>query len=295
MNTDVSVIGLGAMGSALARALIRGGRRVTAWNRTGGKGESLAREGVILAPGAAAAVAASPVVIACVAGYEATRQILGPDDVPLAGRTLVQLSTGTPQDAREAEAWARSRGADYLDGAILATPSQVGRPDTPLFVSGAEPAYRRAEADLGIIAGNLIYTGESVGSAAAWDLGVLSSLFGALFGFLHGARVFESEGLAVGDLGTMIARIAPVLGEMVKHTGDAIQSGDFGNPQSTVEVCTGGFELFAKQASEANINGEFPDFALGLGRRAIAAGYGAEEFAAVVKVLRDGPAAPRNV
>lgn len=293
MNTDVTVIGLGAMGSALARALMRGGRRVTAWNRTGGRGEALAREGAALAPTAAAAVAASPIIIACVAGYEATRQILGPDDVPLAGRALVQLSTGTPQDAREAEAWARARGADYLDGAILATPSQVGRPDTPLFASGAEAAYRRAEADLRIIAGNLMYAGAPVGSAAAWDLGVLTSLFGALFGFLHGARVFESEGLAVGDLGAMIARIAPVLGEMIEHAGDAIQSGDFGDPQSSVEICTGGFELFAKQAREANINAEFPEFALGLGRRAIASGYGAEEFAAVIKVLREGPAAPR--
>jgi 3-hydroxyisobutyrate dehydrogenase-like beta-hydroxyacid dehydrogenase len=54
-------------------------------------------------------------------------------DLTLASRMLVELSTGTPQDARDAEAWARERGADYLDGAIIATPSQIGRPDTPIF------------------------------------------------------------------------------------------------------------------------------------------------------------------
>jgi hypothetical protein len=36
-------------------------------------------------------------------------------------------------------------------------------------------------------------------------------------GFFHGARIFESEGLRVGDLGAMIADISPVLGEMIKY------------------------------------------------------------------------------
>ena len=43
--SDVSVVGLGAMGSALARALMRAGHRVTVWNRTASKAEALVREG----------------------------------------------------------------------------------------------------------------------------------------------------------------------------------------------------------------------------------------------------------
>ena len=42
--SDVSVIGLGAMGSALARTLLRDGHRVTVWNRTSSKTESLVRD-----------------------------------------------------------------------------------------------------------------------------------------------------------------------------------------------------------------------------------------------------------
>ncbi len=36
--SDISVIGLGAMGSALARTLLQNGYAVTVWNRTAGKG-----------------------------------------------------------------------------------------------------------------------------------------------------------------------------------------------------------------------------------------------------------------
>jgi 3-hydroxyisobutyrate dehydrogenase-like beta-hydroxyacid dehydrogenase len=277
------------MGSALARALLSNGHRVTVWNRTSAKAEPLVRDGAVLAPGAASAVRASPVVLVCVEDYKVTRSILGREEVAsaLSGRVLVELSSGTPQDARDAEAWARKRGVDYLDGAIMATPSQVGRPDTPIFVSGAETAFRRSEPVLKILAGNLIYMGESVGAAAAWDLATLSCLFGAIVGFFHGARIFESEGLRVGDLGSMIANISPVLGEMIQHAGEVIQTGTFDRPQSSVKTCTVAFELFMKQAHEARINSEFPTFGLGLFKKAMAAGHAEEEVAVLIKVLRE--------
>src|SRR5918992_6284527 len=240
MKNEVSVIGLGVMGSALARALLSNGHRVTVWNRTSAKAEPLVRDGAVLADSAASAVRPSPVVLVCVEDYKVTRSILGREEVApaLAGRVLVELSSGTPQDARDSELWARERGIDYLDGAIMATPSQIGRPDTPIFLSGKETAFRRSEPVLKTLAGNLIYMGESVGSASAWDLATLSCLFGALLGFFHGARIFESEGLRVGDLGSMIANISPVLGEMIQHAGEVIQTGTFDRPQSSVKTCT---------------------------------------------------------
>jgi 3-hydroxyisobutyrate dehydrogenase-like beta-hydroxyacid dehydrogenase len=120
-TTEATVIGVGSMGPALARALLRDGHRVTVWNRTSAKVEPLVRDGAVLAHGAAVAVGASLIVTVCVEDYKLTRSILGTEEVApaLAGRVPVELSTGTPQDARDAEAWARERGADYLDGAII--------------------------------------------------------------------------------------------------------------------------------------------------------------------------------
>jgi 3-hydroxyisobutyrate dehydrogenase-like beta-hydroxyacid dehydrogenase len=137
VQSEVAVIGLEAMGSALARALLRNGHRVTVWNRTSAKAEPLVRHGAVRAESAALAVGASPVVIVCVGDYEATHRILDTKEVAtaFAGRVLVQLSTGSPQDAQACAAWARERRVDYLDGAIQATPSQMGRPDTTILVA----------------------------------------------------------------------------------------------------------------------------------------------------------------
>lgn len=283
--TDVSLIGLGPMGIALARAL-QPRYTLTLWNRTAERAKPLLNQGTLLAADARSAVEASPIVLTCVADYAAARSILAMPGVAgaLRGKVLVQLSTGTPQDAREA--WAAADGVAYLDGALLATPGQIGRPDTPLFISGEERALAACRPVLETIAGNLMYMGEAIGNAAAWDLATLSCMFGAMSGFFHGARICESEGLGVGEFGRMIGAISPVLGEMIRAEGDAIEAGRYGEPESSMATCAGSGRLFVKQAREAKLDASFPDFLAGMFDRALAAGYANERLAAMVKVLR---------
>ena len=121
--SEVSVIGLGNMGSALTRALIENGRQVTIWNRTAGKAAPLIKMGAVLAPNAAAAVTASPVIIVCVTNYAASNSILIEAVANLPRKVLIQFTTGTPQEARANEAWAHENGAEYLDCAITGSPA----------------------------------------------------------------------------------------------------------------------------------------------------------------------------
>lgn len=283
--TDVSLIGLGPMGIALARAL-QSKFTLTVWNRTAERAKPLLNQGTVLAPTALAAVQASPVVLVCVADYTAWRTILAAPGVAdaLRGKVLVQLSTGTPQDARED--WAALGGVAYLDGALLATPGQIGRPDTPLFVSGEERALAACRPVLEAIAGNIQYMGEPIGNAAAWDLATLSCMFGAMSGFFHGVRICESEGLGVDAFSQMIGAISPVLGEMISAEGEAIHANRYGEPESSMATCAGSGRLFVKQAREAKLDASFPDFLMGLFERSLSAGFANERLAAMVKVMR---------
>ena len=283
--TDVSLIGLGPMGIALARAL-RSKYTLTVWNRTAERAEPLLNQGTVLAASALAAVQASPVVLVCVADYAASRAILAAPGVAdaLRGKVLVQLSTGTPQDARDD--WAALSGVAYLDGALLATPSQIGRPDTPLFISGEERALAACRPLLEAVAGNIQYMGEPIGNAAAWDLATLSCMFGAMSGFFHGVRICEAEGLQVHAFSQMIGAISPVLGEMISAEGEAIHAGKYGEPESSMATCAGSGRLFVKQAREAGLDASFPDFLMRLFDRSLNAGLANERLAAMVKVLR---------
>ncbi|MDC0668545.1 NAD(P)-dependent oxidoreductase [Nannocystis radixulma] len=290
--SDVTVIGLGEMGAALAAAFLRGQLRVTLWNRTPARATPLIAEGGVLAPDAAAAVTASPVVVVCVSDYAATRSILEREDVAAAlrGKLLVQLSTGTPKEARELGAWAAARGVDYLDGAILAWPSQIGGATTVILVAGAEATRRRASPLLRRLAGGLTAMGEELGASSALFAAVLAYLAGRWIGVCHGALVCEAEGLSVAAYGGLLADLAGILGQDAKHMGEVIATGEFADPESTLRTAGADIGRLVQHAEEARINAELPRFAAGLFARAVAAGHGAEEHAALIKVLRAPPA-----
>ena len=126
--SEITVIGLGLMGSALARAIQLAGHGLTVWNRSPAKTRPFVDNGVAAAPHIGSAISASPVILICVDNYAVTNSVLRSNNIEplLAGRTVVQLSTGTPKEAREASEWMAARGVAYLDGAILAGPNQIG-------------------------------------------------------------------------------------------------------------------------------------------------------------------------
>jgi len=59
VTTDITVVGLGAMGSALARAQLRAGHKLTVWNRDPRKAEPLSAEGAVAAATLPEAIASS--------------------------------------------------------------------------------------------------------------------------------------------------------------------------------------------------------------------------------------------
>jgi 3-hydroxyisobutyrate dehydrogenase-like beta-hydroxyacid dehydrogenase len=283
-----TVIGLGQMGTTLAQLLLDSGYRVTVWNRTAAKADALVAQGAVLAPSALAAVSASPVVVVCVHDYAATHEILGSDEIAAAfeGKLLLQLTTGGVQEARDSDTWARAHGGAYLDGAIQTAPAHMGKPDTPILVSGTEATYRGHENLLRIFGGALTYLGDDPGAANAMDMATLSYIYGTTIGFMHGARIAETEGFGVDKYGALVAQIAPSFAGFLKYEGDVIHSGDFTVSQSPLKISTEATQRIAKAARDSGINDEIPSFVAGLFERAQQAGYGDEEIAALIKILR---------
>ncbi|WP_117211070.1 NAD(P)-binding domain-containing protein [Allorhizocola rhizosphaerae] len=111
----VSVLGLGAMGSALAGALVKAGYETTVWNRSPGRADALVAHGAKAAATAGGAVRAGRVVIACLLDHASVHEVLDPLLGELAGRTLINVTTTSPAQSRELAAWAARAGVAYLD------------------------------------------------------------------------------------------------------------------------------------------------------------------------------------
>jgi 3-hydroxyisobutyrate dehydrogenase-like beta-hydroxyacid dehydrogenase len=144
----VSVIGLGAMGQALAARFLEQGHTVTVWNRTPGKAASLVAKGAREGKTAADAVAASDVTVICVLDYAASGSVIDHAASALSGRALVNLTNGTPAQARAAAERVAGLGGAYLDGGIMATPPMIGGKDALILYSGSKAAFHAHAAAL---------------------------------------------------------------------------------------------------------------------------------------------------
>lgn len=288
---DVTVLGLGAMGSALARALVRDDRRVTVWNRTEAKAGPLVREGAALAPDVANAVSASPVVLVCVRDYSVAHTLLSaPDAVShLDGRVVLQMGGGTPQEAREAERWAHDRGAEYVDAEIMVYPPEIGTREATILVAGAKAAFRRCEPLLRSLGGNIIHVGEQIGAANAHGMAMGAVLFGALLGGLHAAQVCEVEGLPLDLFATRLregdmATIAGAVDDLLRR----IEAGRYDEPDAPLRTGADGAGQLLRHACDTAIDPEFPAYAAGAFGRGVEAGLGGEDVAALIKIQCGG-------
>lgn len=96
--SDITVIGLGVMGSALAQTLLQSGYKVTVWNRTPNKAADLADRGAITAVSCSEAIAASPLIVICIKSHSDTRQLLESAE-NLKSKNIIELSTGSAPEA----------------------------------------------------------------------------------------------------------------------------------------------------------------------------------------------------
>lgn len=286
--SDVSVVGLGEMGSALARALVGAGKGVTVWNRNMSKAPPLIALGATAADTVAEALEASPVTVICLSDYAATLSLL---DEPVArealeGKLVIQLSSGTPDHARSFDGWIRDHGARYVDGAIAAWPRQIGGPEAAITVAGSEKAFAAAEPLLRTLAGNINYAGTNIGHPATLANAGLAYFAGHWLGFAHGAAVCEAEGIDPAVFGDMMAEIAPMFADDMLRMGKAMAENRFDSAEATIKTISADLRWLAEYAERTGISNAFPRLAADIFQQAKDAGAGAQQHGAVIKVIR---------
>lgn len=291
MMSDITVIGLGEMGAALARVQLDYAYKVTVWNRTKAKAMPLVAMGAKLAETPGEAVLASPVTLICVDNYTISDALLaeafkGGD---LSGRIIIQLSTGSPHEVRKSAEWIAARGGAYLDGAIMCYPSELGTNDSPMMISGDEELFKQVVPHLTILSRDLRLVGENIAATAVLDLALLTTSVALYAGAVHAARICEAEGVALSEL-VHASRDkhggrASELAEIIDQNAFALNSLHAG---ASLSVWAKVVHRIREQAAIAGIDASMPEFLASLYDKGIEAGHGDEDVAALVKALRPG-------
>ncbi len=286
-DITVSMIGLGRMGSALAGGFLRSGSRVTVWNRDPNKAHSIGAEGATVATSLAEALSASDLIAVSVLDYKTSDSLLFSADVEhlLRGRTILELTTGTPVDARTAAAKAAAAAAVYLDGAMMCYPSDVGKPETTIAFSGSRQAFDRYESLLRSLGGNAMYLGENVAAAATLDLALVDYYYGAVVAMLHGFSICESEGFPLESYAQAVEAIAPVLGRTAQIAAKMIPARSYAGAEATNDVHAAALAKIVRTSQEAKLD-PFPHRVMDYFNKALAKGHGPDEIPALYETMR---------
>ena len=236
-QTEVSVIGLGPMGFALAEALLKAGKRVTVWNRTADKADPLVEIGAQAAPTLIDAFDASPVVVLVLANHSVSREIIHTAASSLGGRAVFNLGATAPSDALELSDFVERAGGNYLSGTILSYPRQIGQSDAAILYSGPQNTFAAHQGLLAAMAGNSAHVGLRADDAKryGWPLYVMS--FVAQAGFLEGAALARANGISAVDYGELvISRGLPFLADILRDLAQRVETGDFAGNEAALEV-----------------------------------------------------------
>ena len=286
-ETTVTMLGLGRMGSALARGFRKGGARVTVWNRDPSKAEALRGEGFAVARSLEEAVRASDTVAVSVLNYDASGSLLFADPARglLRGKSIIEFTTGTPAEAREANRRADEAGADYLDAAIMAYPSGIGPAEATILFSGRQDVFSRHESRLRVLGGNAMYLGDNVGAAATLDLALLDFYYGANVAILHGASICQSEGFPLEIYAKALAGFAPILTATAELGARMIPARAYAGTEATNDIHAAALEHIVRASRQARLDA-FPATIMGYFEKALAKGHGPDEIVALYEAMR---------
>ncbi|MBF6328373.1 NAD(P)-dependent oxidoreductase [Nocardia transvalensis] len=284
-HTPVTVLGLGAMGRALAAALVKGGHRTTVWNRTPGRDTDLVAAGAIGAPTLARALSGTGPVIACLLGHPSVHEALDPVAERLRGRALINLTSTSPAEARELAEWAARHGIDYLDGGIMAIPDMIGQPGSSILYSGSEAVFAEHR-EVFELFGTAEYFGTDAGLAAQYDFALLAGMYIMFAGFQHGAALMRTAGVSAQDFA---ARAVPWLQAMATglpaHAA-MIDGGDYTTEVQSLDFNKSAVDAIVRASRDAGVPLTVLAPVKALIDAQVADGHGAQAFVRIFEGLR---------
>lgn len=171
---NVAVLGMGIMGSAIARNLLRAGLGVTVWNRTREKAEALASDGAEVADTPAGAAAGADVVLTMLTDWEAVEAAMaGPEGAlgAMSGSAIwVQMSTIGIAGTERAARLAHEAGVTLVDAPVSGTKEPAEEGKLIVLASGPESALDICERVFEAIGQKTVRVGAEPGRGSAFKL-----------------------------------------------------------------------------------------------------------------------------
>jgi len=281
--TKLSVIGLGAMGTALAQCLLKNNYQLTVWNRSPDKIVPLVSAGAQEAASVANVVEVSPIVIVCIKNHEETLRLLEPLGNKLGGKTIVDLSTGDAADAEKLVSFLHAHGAEYLIGMINSYPSGIGEPDTTILTVGAEDTWASHSNVIKTLGGSSSYVGTEPSALAALFAALFTTRQGFMFGMIYGALVCQKAGVPLQAFCDQIPVTMKVMNDYYKVFAKTVPQGKYDKPEASMATYHAALDDALRTFQSTNTPCELPQLMRDKVNAAMNDGLSDKQLTALVK------------
>jgi len=197
-NTRLGFIGIGNMGSRIAKRLLEHGYQVIAYNRSREAAEALVKYGATVADKVAELAAETDVILSSLTNDDAVKSVYTDPEGVFAhvrhGSAIIEMSTVLPATSRELNELSRKAGVKFLDSPVSGSTPAAEEGTLTLFCGGDEELFQAAQPIFSSIAGQNFYLGGS-GSGTAMKL-VANTLLGVgMQAIAESVALGQKEGL----------------------------------------------------------------------------------------------------
>jgi 3-hydroxyisobutyrate dehydrogenase len=253
-NTRLGFIGVGNMGSRMARRLVEHGYQVAVYDRTRGAAEALVKYGATVADSIANLASEADVILSSLTNDDVVKSVYtdseGVFDNVRRGSAIIEMSTVSPATSRELFDLSREAGVKFLDSPVSGSTPSAEAGTLTIFCGGDEELFQAAQPLFAAIAGQCFYLGGS-GSGTAMKL-VANTLLGVgMQAIAESVALGQKEGLDRHRLLEVLSHTAVIAPALLGKLSRA-DRGDY-STQFPIRLMNKDFGLVLDTAAAAKI------------------------------------------
>ena len=287
MEQNIAILGLGTMGSGMAANLLKAGFRLTVYNRTEAKAQPLVAAGARYAATPSEAARDASIVIGMLADDAASREVWTGKDSALntlgKGAIAIESSTVSPAWIAELAALAEAHGAGFLDAPVTGSRTQAAEGQLTFLVGGSANVLETAGPALKAMSKEIVHLGPT-GSGARMKLinnflcGVQAASFAEGLAWIERSGLDPQKAVAVLNAGAPGSPMFRAMGERMLNHNYTVNF--------LLRLLAKDMRYAEAEAATSHVDLQTAAVARKLFERAIAAGYGEQDMASVVELLR---------
>ena len=285
-SQTIGFVGLGTMGNAIASRLLEKGYRVLGYNRTRAKAEALRGAGLEVVDSPRAAAVGSDICFSMVTDDQSLDAVARGDGGILAGlrrgAVYIELSTVSPQIARDLAREASAVGATLLDAPVSGSVAHAQSGRLSFMVGGPAATLERVEPILLAIGEKITRVGDA-GDGKLMKLATNLQVYIQTLGFAESMRLAERGGIDPRVAMEVLLK-SVVASPMLQYRAPFMLE----RPEKawfTIDLSVKDLRLALKAADELGVALPATQAAAETFERAVKMDHGAEEVAAIYDVV----------